>query len=72
MGVVVLSMSFLAHVSSLAECERLATLGGEPVSDLVEVACRSSDGSASASWACPADGAPAVGSIVRVSVEVVA
>lgn len=64
--------SFLAHVVSVGLCERQLDASGDVACDLVEVSCASSDAHASASWVCPADDAPSVGSIVRVSVEVVA
>lgn len=69
---VVLSKSFLVHVASLGLCERQLDSCGDVACDLVEVSCASSDAHASASWVCPAAEAPAVGSLVRVSVEVVA
>ena len=69
---VVLSKSFLVHVASLGLCERQLDACGDVACDLVEVSCASSDAHASASWVCPAEEAPAIGSLVRVSVEVVA
>lgn len=64
--------SFLAHVVSVGLCERQLDASGDVACDLVEVSCASSGGGCSASWACPADDAPAVGSLVRVTAEVVA
>lgn len=53
-------------------CERQLDSGGGVACELVEVSCESSGGHASASWVCPADDAPAIGSLVRVTAEVVA
>ena len=64
--------SFLAHVVSVGLCERQLDASGDVACDLVEVSCASSGGGCSASWVCPAEDAPALGSLVRVSVEVVA
>lgn len=64
--------SFLAHVVSVGLCERQLDASGDVACDLVEVSCASSDAHASASWVCPADDAPAIGSLVRVTAEVVA
>lgn len=64
--------SFLAHVVSVGLCERKLDASGDVACDLVEVSCASSDAHASASWVCPADDAPSVGSLVRVTAEVVA
>ena len=72
LGVVVLSKSFLVHVASLGLCERQLDSCGDVACDLVEVSCASSGGGCSASWVCPAEEAPTIGSVVRVSVEVVA
>ena len=63
--------SFLAHVVSVGLCERQPDASGDVACDLVEVSCASSGG-CSASWACPAEEAPAIGSLVRVTAEVVA
>lgn len=67
-----LTKSFLVHVASLGLCERLLDACGDVACDLVEVSCASSDAHASASWVCHEDEAPSVGSLVRVTVEVVA
>ena len=66
-----LSKSFLVHVESLGLCERQLDASGDVACDLVEVSCASSDGHASASWVCPRDEAPEVGSLVRVEVGAV-
>ena len=67
-----MSKSFLAHVGAIGLCERQLGSSGDVACDLVEVSCASSGGWCSASWVCPAEEAPALGSLVRVSVEVVA
>lgn len=67
-----LSNSFLAHVTSLSQCERLLGSSGDVACDLVEASCASSGGGCSASWVVPDADAPALGALVRVTVEVVA
>ena len=67
-----MSKTYLVHVGSVRMCERQLDSGGDVACDLVEVSCESSGGHASASWVCPAAEAPSLGSVVRVSVEVVA
>ena len=67
-----LSKTFLAHVGAIGLCERQLDASGDVACDLVEVSCAASGGGCSASWVCPAEEAPAIGSLVRVSVEVVA
>lgn len=67
-----LSKSFLVRVGAIGLCECQLDASGDVACDLVEVSCESSGAHASASWVCPAEEAPSIGSLVRVSVEVVA
>ena len=63
--------SFVCEVTSVSRARRLLDASGDVADELVMVACERRDGG-SASWVCHEDDAPAVGSMARVTVEVLA
>ena len=63
-----MTMEFFARVCSLG---RVDGPGGEDTG-LVLVSCDRAGGPGGAEWVCPEAEAPSVGSLVRVSAEVVA
>lgn len=63
--------SFVCEVTSVSRVRRLLDSSGDVADELVTVACERRGGSG-ASWVCHEDEAPAVGSMARVTVEVLA
>lgn len=66
-----LTKTFLAEVGAISRVRRVLDASGDAVDELVLVSAGRSDCS-EAAWVCHEDEAPALGSLVRVSVEVVA
>lgn len=63
--------SFVCEVTSVSRVRRLLDSSGDVADELVTVACERRDG-ASVAWVCHENEAPAIGSMARVTVEVLA
>lgn len=63
--------SFLAEVDAISRVRRVLDASGDAVDELVLVSAERSDCS-EVDWVCHEDEAPSVGTLVRVTVEVVA